>query len=656
MSKKTKHIAGLLFVIILIIITKQSFAINRTETTTPDSIFVKGGSYVVIDNKLMYFKTDTVIINSDTITINKNTHKAKKSAEFYNKLGEKTSKKNLVGKFYGLIFVPATDTSTKNQNSIRNESEFLKYRGKIIKNIHVKTLDVFETSLSDTLQQVNTFAARTANRIHVRTNKRIIKNNLLFYKGDTVNPYIIADNERIIRDLSFITDAKIILTPELIDTNYVNITILTKDAWTIGLEGQIYDKTSGRIDIFDKNIFGTGNQQVNKFYLNSDNIKKNGYKGYYRINNIKGSFISGELKYFNLYERTTYEINFKKKFLTPDVKYAGGLTLNKTFLYDNISINDSMTFTIPLGYNYEDLWIGRSFKIQNKIIGKKERARLIISARLMRKEFTERPNIAPDSNQMFYNITRGLASIGFSKQHYYKTKLIRGFGKTEDIPYGSLIEFTFGSELDNYENRFYSGLSFSKGIVTKKLYYFNSKISIGSYFNNNSYENAIIRFDGIYMSKLINFHGIRTRHYLKINYTNGFKRYDEEHLNINRDNGIRDFSLSTLYGKKRFSGKIENVIFPSFYYYGFGAAIFTFVDFGVVGNNNNFVFKNKYYSGIGIGFRIRNDNLVLHSFEIRIAYYPRKPPDFENMTIHISNQDFEINDFSTNVPEIIKYE
>ena len=655
MSKKTKHIAGLLFVIVIIIITKPSLA-NRTEATTPDSIFIKGGSYIVIDNKLMYFKTDTIIINSDTITINKNTKNAKKSADFYNKLEEKSTKKKFVGKFYSLIFVSASETSTKNNNSIKSETEFIKYQGKIIKSIHIKSLDVFETNLNDTLSLAHTLAAKTANKIHIKTNKKIIKNNLLFYQGDTVNPYVISDNERIIRDLSFITDAKIVITPEAIDTNFVDILILTKDAWTIGLEGQIYDKTSGRIDVFDKNIFGTGNQQVNKFYLNSENINKNGYKGYYRINNIKGSFISGELKYFNLYERTTYEINFKKKFLTPEIKYAGGLILNKTFLYDNVFINDSVTFSIPLDYNYQDLWIGRSIKIQNKVINTKERARLIVSARLMRREFTERPNITLDSNQMFYNITRGLVSIGFSKQHYYKTKLIRGFGKTEDIPYGSLIELTFGSELNNYENRFYSGVSFSKGIVTKKLYYFNSKFSIGSFFNNNSYENAIIRFDGIYLSKLINFYGIRTRHYLKINYTNGFKRYDEERININRDNGIRDFSLSTLYGKKRFSGKFENIIFPSFYYYGFGAAIFSFVDFGVVGDKNNFIFKNKYYSGIGIGFRIRNDNLVLNSLEIRIAYYPRKPPDFENMTIHISNQDFEINDFSTNIPEIIKYE
>ncbi|MCK5823753.1 MAG: hypothetical protein KAG95_07100, partial [Bacteroidales bacterium] len=106
MSKKTKHIAGLLFVIVIIIITKPSLA-NRTEATTPDSIFIKGGSYIVIDNKLMYFKTDTIIINSDTITINKNTKNAKKSADFYNKLEEKSIKKKFVGKFYSLIFVSA---------------------------------------------------------------------------------------------------------------------------------------------------------------------------------------------------------------------------------------------------------------------------------------------------------------------------------------------------------------------------------------------------------------------------------------------------------------------------------------------------------------------------------------------------------------------
>ncbi len=656
LPKTSLNISWLLFVITLTIITKPTFANNDFQTNTPDSIFVKAGSYIVINNNLMFFKNDTIIYTSDTITYNTNTKKTEKSANFYNKIGKKTSNKKLASKFYGLIFVSASDTSTKNNKTKKSESEFLKYQGKIIKNIRIKSLDIFETNLYDTLSQAHSFGAKTSNKIHIKTGKKTIKNNLLFHKGDTVNPYVIADNERILRDLSFITDARIVITPETLDTNFVNILILTKDAWTIGLEGQIYNKTSGRIDVFDKNIFGTGNQQINKFYLNADDIYQNGYKGYYRINNIKGSFISGELKYFNLYDRTTYELNFKKKFFTPEVKYAGGFTLNKTFLYENIFINDTVTLTTPLDFNYQDLWVGKSIKIQNNIINPQNRKRLIVSARFMRKEFTERPHITLDSNQMFYNITRGLVSIGLSQQNYYKTHLIRGFGKTEDIPYGSLFEFTIGSELNNYNNRFYSGISFSKGIVTKNLYYFNSKISIGSYINNNSFENAIIRLDGIYISKLINFYGLRTRHFFKINYTNGINRYNEEKININRDNGIRDFSINTLYGKKRFSAKLENVIFPSFYYYGFGTAIFTFVDIGVVGDNNNFIFKNKYYSGIGIGFRIRNDNLVLNSLEIRIAYYPRKPSDYDDMTIHLSNQSFEINNFTTNVPDVIKYE
>ena len=655
MSKTSLHITGFLFVITLSIITKTTFAVNKSVTNTPDSIVVRGGNYIVINNKLIFFKKDTIIYTSDTATYNTNTKKAEKSAEFYNNLEKKTSNKKLTSKFYGLLFVSASDTS-KNKKPEKSESEFIKYQGKIIKNIRVKSLDVFETNLYDTLAQVHSFGAKTANDIHIKTNNKVIKNNLLFHKGDTVNPYVLADNERIIRDLSFITDDRIIVTPETADTNFVNILVITKDAWTIGVEGQIYDKTSGRIDVFDKNIFGTGNQQINKFYLNSEDINRGGYKGYYKVENIKGSFISGELKYFNLYDRTSYELNFNKKFLTPEVKYAGGFTLNKTFLYDNIFINDTITFTAPLDYNYQDLWIGKSIKIQKNIVNPHNRKRLTVSARFMRKEFTERPDITPDSNQMFYNITRGLVSFNLSQQNYYKTRLIKGFGKTEDIPYGFLLNLTLGSELNNYNNRFYSGLSFSKGIVTKNLYYFNSKISIGSYINNKSFENAIIRFDGVYLSKLINFHGLRARHFLKINYTNGINRYNEERININRSNGIRDFSINTLYGKKRFCVNLENVIFPSFYFYGFGAAIFTFIDIGVVGNRNNFIFKNKYYSGIGIGFRIRNDNLVLNSLEIRIAYYPRKPSYYDDMTIHVSNQNFEINNFNSTAPNIIEYE
>ena len=77
--------------------------------------------------------------------------------------------------------------------------------------------------------------------------------------------------------------------------------------------------------------------------------------------------------------------------------------------------------------------------------------------------YSGQPDIQPDS---YYNLQRYrfiLASAAFSVQKYYKTNLIYGYGRTEDIPYGGLFRITAGREFNEFKNRTYLGADISAG-------------------------------------------------------------------------------------------------------------------------------------------------------------------------------------------------
>jgi hypothetical protein len=48
---------------------------------------------------------------------------------------------------------------------------------------------------------------------------------------------------------------------------------------------------------------------------------------------------------------------------------------------------------------------------------------------------------------------------------------------------------------------------------------------------------------------------------------------------------------------------------------------------GIVVSEKESIFKQSFYSGIGVGLRIHNENLVFNTIQIRLAYYPNHPDD-----------------------------
>jgi hypothetical protein len=66
-------------------------------------------------------------------------------------------------------------------------------------------------------------------------------------------------------------------------------------------------------------------------------------------------------------------------------------------------------------------------------------------------------------------------------------------------------------------------------------------------------------------------------------------------------------------------------LFSPFNFYGFKFAVFGFADLGYLFGTNEFVGSGEYLSAIGLGIRIRNDNLILNTLQIRLGFFPNLP-------------------------------
>lgn len=611
----------------------------------PDSIFVRKGNYFLIGDSIVHIPGDSISFLENYILSPTDSIKLKKSKGFYDSLKLKASKYKWTSELYSWLFTiaPARSYLAKTDKS---EQGFIQHEGKIIRDVRILELDPFESMIPDTSIIDTSWINKTLNKIHIKTKEKYIRNNLIIKKGDKVNPYVLADNERIIRNLPYIEDAKIILIPVSDET--VDILLITKDKFSLGLDLQFTDVNSGILEIYDKNIIGIGHELKTNLFFNYDEDPSWGYEGVYKIDNIRGSFIKGIINYKNAFNTESYGINLSRKFFTPNTKYAGGINIINTSTFEDL---DTMSYPTPFRYGYQDYWLGRSFMLNYA-----SRLRLIISGRFLFNNIYERPEIDEYSYYDLHNFQLYLGSIAFSRQKYYKSNLIYNYGTTEDIPYGFLLEFTGGYENNEFYNRYYTGVEFSHGNFYKNLGYFHTKIGFAGFLSEQQYRQGLFHLKSSYFTNLLPFNNFHVRQFINIDYNIGIRRFEDEYINISNENGIRGLSSDSLKGTHRLTMSLETVAFSPFYVYGFRFAFYGFADFGFIGSNRYNIFKNDLYSAIGVGLRIRNERLVFKTFQIRLAFYPRLPVDYSKQFIYLSGEKlFDPRDFDVDTPGILEF-
>ncbi|MFT4033345.1 MAG: hypothetical protein QM669_13065 [Siphonobacter sp.] len=567
-------------------------------------------------------------VPSDTIQI---TSAQRDSIRFTN-LRERMKKHTWSSSLYDLLFrYPYNTDVQKKEVSKIEENPFRVYAGNVIRNIYIKRLDVFGPSIYDTTRVASNWFERLGNSLHRDTREGVIRRSLLLFReGDEIEPDLLKDNERVLRQTPIFHDARIFIIPIQGYTHVVDVLVITQDLWTLIPDGGVGGALNFNLGIEQRNFLGLGHSFKTGFAYNKDALYQNlELYSRYVIPYLGRSLTSTQFMADYLRDQKQLGARIQKDFITPEIKIAGAFELSYHVDHKYVFVDDytDSTKRATLKYGYQDVWLGRAFKLGFRDKEVNDRTRLIIAARTNGYRYIQRFNLPDGAENVYPNSRSYMASVGFSNRNYKRDVLIYGFGRTEDVPIGYLASLTWGKEKSDLGMRTYSALRLARGsyLRNKKAGYLYSITSVGGYLDNGQIQQGTFDLQTNYFSPLMTYGRSSMRHFLTARFTAGIHRLQYEYLTLNdEDGGIRGIRSNFLRGTRRLLVSWQTVFFAPFQIIGFRTAIFGFADIGFLSYAHTNLFSQSY-RGYGIGFRFRNENLTFNTFQIRIGYYPGIP-------------------------------
>jgi hypothetical protein len=632
---------------------------QKNNIIGPDTIVVKKGKRVTHGNISFIPKNDTIIIVHDSVFFKTKTDPQHRSEIFYDSIESKADRNLLTKSLYDITFVSHRPVSKDTVLNIKSETPFVPYIGKTIRNIKIKRLDVFGTDVHDTTLMTEKGFGNFLNNVHINSREWVIKQNIKFKSGDIVDAIILAENERILRQLPYIEDAVIIVKE--IDSNTVDIYVITKDVWSIIVVPVIKSASSATLRIYDANILGFGHKFSNEIAINTKEPGVLRYKRVsYEVNNIMGSFIRGYAEYNNNPDEKLFNAYISRPFAPPILNVAGGAGYKRTDRLTNFTIFSIDTIVEQGNYVFDVMygWIGKTFPLNLPYKENENKSYFTLSAKYSKKNYLEHQEY-PDERKYFYeNQDLILVNASVSKNNYVLTNLIYSYGKTEDIAYGYNVTLTIGEKFGEFKNEPYTGISLSYGKFNEKGRYLYTRAEYGGFIRNGAFNRGVIKLRGTVGSGLTNFLGSPLRNYATIRYTQGISRIYTEKIYLNDDHGYRGVSTyESLSGIKRLNLNFESVLFTPFYFLGFRFAAFAYMDNGLITFNNKIFQTSNYYMGLGLGLRIRNENLIFRTFQIDLSFYPVRPDEINPVYLSLKNVDgITPANFNPKAPNIISFE
>ena len=537
--------------------------------------------------------------------------------EFFNK---NASKRQINKWLYDLLINEHTPSSGEN---IDYSKDFNKIKDKHINRIYFKRLPPFGSSVEDTSKTADTWIAKVGNNTRIPTSTIILSNNISLKEGEVVTRTKIDESERLLRQLGYISDAKILVRINEIDTNRVDILVISKDQFPHAFEAGLTHNYP-QVKLYSLNLFGQGVGFSQSYTFTPKDDPEHGFSTGIRIKNAYGSLVDINSLYTNKNIRRELYVKADRSFYRFETKTAGGLMINRSFKNYGISGSDQIFLDIPLNYFISDLWIGHAFSISSNNYF--DKSNLYVAVQNLNSEFyniEDSLKIYPFFEKNHYYF----ASVTLAKRDYFKNNLIYSFGRTEDVPFGFMMSLTAGFNHNKVEQRPYVGLSFSLGkTIVPNIGYLSLSIDATSFLKNGTFEQGAIRLSSTFISRLMQANCCKIRSFIDFTYLKGFNRLPFEYTYLNESKqGITGLSSTLLRGKEKFVIKTENVFFKKRRFLGFQFAFFSFADVGFISNGKTMIFNNRAFVTLGGGLRIRNDNLVFKTIQIRFAYMPNLP-------------------------------
>lgn len=558
----------------------------------------------------------------------------KDSTQLYENIENYSERSKFTKFMYRLFFKPvAPDVPQKRKNKRPIQKPYSTFQGKIIRNINIETLDPFGNSIGDTIGSSLNFLTRAGNSFHIKTRMNTVRNLLLIRKNQAFDALLATESERLVRSMSYVTDVSFFVEVAPGSPDSVDITIRELDKWSLIPGGSIADPRF-TVKLKENNFLGLGHEFQNNLVWDHS-IGDYVFKTKYFVPNFRNTYINSTLQYgSDEYGNFIKSIAIDRPFFSPFAKWAGGVNLSQNRNPGSIWSVNAMSFK----YNQQDYWAGNAVRIFKGSTDYERTTNFISSARFIRTRFLEKPFETIDSLQFYTNEDFYISSIGVSSRLYVKDKFIFKFGINEDVPVGKVISLTAGYQVKNEVERIYIGGRFSSGNYFS-WGYLSSNVEYGTFLRASKAEQGVFSTGINYFTNLIEIGPWKLRQFVKPQLIVGIHRIDYDSLTINDEYGLRGFNSPVLSGHSRMLLTSQTQLYAPWNFIGFHFGPYLTFSLGMLGDAEKGFRGGKVYSQIGLGVLIKNENLLLNTFQLSLSFYPVIPGKGSNV--------FKLNSFET---------
>jgi hypothetical protein len=549
--------------------------------------------------------------------------------------------------------------------------------GKIIRSIDIKLLDPFGYSLQDTLLVPTQFTKRAGNALHVKTREKVIKNLLLIQTHQPFDSLLFKESERLIRAQKYVQDVTAYTSIASPNADSVDVHFRIIDIWsiipTLRKTGPLY-----QAGLADNNFLGTGNRlqldvrlgkivkgpviQLGYIFSNIRNTHITASFQYYfsgaddLINNQEirkpsYSSASSNLSTLNLSNRylvKSFEI--QRTFFSPLTRWAGGVFVGQLGTQQNYMENDSIRY-LSSNTNIQDFW--GAVSIPASYFNKKaaRTSDIILSARRLRMRYPQTIAVS-QTTRLFNNEDFYLAGIGFATREFIKDRYVFNYGKIEDIPVGRSVGITTGIYRQK-NTRFYWGLKAAWG-SNYSFGYLGGVMEYGTFTGSNGWNQQVVTAKANYYTRLFNAGYWRIRQFIKPSIIVGINRLETDNLSPGSImKGLEDLKIPAT---RLMALTLQTQSYAPQEIYGFRFGPYFFSSIGIL-SHTDIQTQNHFYTALGLGVLIKNNYLLINTFQISFTFYPSLPEQGHPVLELNAYKtiDYGLSDFEISKPQVVEY-
>jgi outer membrane protein assembly factor BamA len=435
----------------------------------------------------------------------------------------------------------------------------------VIGEVRIRVGDIFDPELPEE----DRWLFRAANRLHIKTRERVIRNLLLFEAGDTFSRRVLDESERVLRASSYLYDARIY--PVRYDDNTVAVEVVTRDVWTLSV-GVSYSRSGGenktKVGIEDSNFLGTGKELSIK---RTSDLDRTSYQARYLDPNLLGSRVRMQLGYADNSDGRNRAVQIQRPFYSLDSRWAAGLRATQDELEQPLfDLGEEVTEFRQTNDFYE-AFFGRSIGLRDG-----QTRRWSFGVTYSRKRFEElrgETNAPLPDDRTFTSPWIGFQWIrdGFVKVHD-----LDQLRRTEDLNLGHDLRTRLGwtvSALDSQPDRalFDTAYDFGKGLGNGQILLSSARVS--GRVHDGVGENVLVRGRARYYLRDFGRHLF----FVSLRTELGTRLDGERQLLLGGDSGLRGYPNRYAAGDRSYLVTLEQRFYTDWHLFRLvhvGAAVF----------------------------------------------------------------------------------